>query len=140
MQSVRVRKARWACRMDEHVLFRIIRLRAKLKRVPPTEHTEEVLCQLNVIMHRLLNNQVCIDFMPGGDHANMVVPKLAELIRACEAQGDGASAETCADLQAILSSCLNSTLMRAAEAPLPCHAMPMAAKMQHMRSSLELIL
>jgi hypothetical protein len=122
--------------MEEHVLFRIIRLRAKLKGMPPTEHTEEVLCQLNVIMHRLLNNQVCIDFTPGGDHAGMVVPKLAELIRTSEAQGDG----TCADLQAIMSSCISSTLMRAAEAPLPCHAMPTAAKMQHMRSSLELIL
>lgn len=136
MQSVRVRKALYVCNMQEHVLFRIIRLRTKLKRVPPTEHTEEVLCQLNVIMHRLLNNQVCVDFMPGGDHANMVVPKLVELIRTSEAHGD----DTCADLQAIMSSCINSTLMRAAEAPLPCHAMPMAAKMQHMRSSLELIL
>jgi hypothetical protein len=122
--------------MEEHVLFRIIRLRATLKQQPPTEHTDEVLGQLNVVMHRLLNHHVCIDFMPGSDHAKMVVPKLAELIRTSEAQGDG----PCADLQAILSSCLNSTLMRASEAPLPCHAMPLAAKMQHMRTSLELIL
>lgn len=122
--------------MEEHVLFRIIRLRTKLKRLPTSEHTDEVLFQLNGIMHRLLNNQVCIDFMPGRDSGNMVVPKLAELIRTCEAQGD----DTCADLQGIMSLCINSTLMRASEAPLPCHTMTMSAKMQHMRSSLELIL
>ena len=122
--------------MDEHVMFRLIRLRQKLRRMPTTEHIDEVLGQLNVVMMMLLNNQVCIDFMLTGEREDTVVPKLVDLIASCETLGD----DICADLQCIMSSCVNSTLLGSCEAPLPSDAMPMSEKMQHMRSSLELIL
>ena len=127
--------------MDEHVMFRLIGLRRKLKTKASSEHIDEVLCQLNVIMMMLLNNQVCMDFMPAAGRGSTVVSKLVELITACETLSDkGLGADTCADLQSILSACMNSTLLGSSEAPLPCDAMPTSAKMQHMRSSLELIL
>ena len=129
------------CVMEEHVMFRLIRLRAKLKAVPTTEHTEEVLSQLNVVMMMLLNNQVCIDFMRTEERGGTVVSKLVELIAACEAQTDsGLGDDVGADLQSIMSSCVNSTVLGSSDAPLPGDAMLMGEKMQHMRSSLELIL
>lgn len=127
--------------MDEHVMFRLIRLRQKLRRMPTTEHIDEVLGQLNVVMMMLLNNQVCIDFMLSGEREDTVVPKLVDLIASCETHSDGGLGDDiCADLQCIMSSCVNSTLLGSSEGPLPSDAMPMSEKMQHMRSSLELIL
>ena len=121
-------------------MFRLIRLRAKLKAVPATEQTEEVLCQLNVVMMMLLNNHVCIDFMRTEERGGTVVSKLADVIAACEAHGPGLGADVLPDLQCIMSACVNSTVLGSADAPLPSDAMAMGAKMQHMRSSLELIL
>ena len=122
--------------MQEHVLVRLMQLRKKLKQMPQAEHVDEVLCQLNVIMVLLLKHEVCIDFLAAAHGGSTVVPKVAELLKTCEGLGD----EVCTDVQHIMSACLNATVLGSCETPLPCDGMSLSDKMQHMRSSLLLIL
>lgn len=122
--------------MQEHVIYGLIRLRKKLRQMPSDERIDEVLCQLNVIMHMMLKHEVCIDFLTATHPGGTVVPKLVQLLRTSEPLGD----DIHADLQFIMSACVSSTVLGSSEARLPCSGMSTAEKMQHMRSSMTLML
>ena len=122
--------------MPEHVIFGLIRLRKKLKQMPSDERIDEVLCQLNVIMHMLLKQEVCIDFLTAAHPGSTVMPKLVQLLKTSEPLGE----DIHADLQYIMSACVSSTVLGSSEARLPCSGMSVPEKMQHMRSSLTLML
>jgi hypothetical protein len=122
--------------MPEHVIFGLIRLRQKLKQMPADERIDEVLCQLNVIMQMLLKQEVCIDFLTVAHPGSTVMPKLVQLLKTSEPLG----ADIHADLQYILSACVSSTVLGSSETRLPCSGMSTSEKMQHMRSSLTLML
>lgn len=122
--------------MPEHVIFGIICLRQKLKQLPHDERIDEVLCQLNVIMQMLLKHEVCIDFLTAAHPGGPVMPKLVQLLKTSEPLGD----DIHADVQYIMSACVSSTVLGSSEARLPCSGMSTAEKMQHMRSSMTLML
>ena len=122
--------------MPEHVIFGLIRLRKKMKQMPSDERIDEVLCQLNVIMHMLLKQEVCIDFLTAAHPGSAVMPKLVQLLKTSEPLGE----DIHADLQYIMSACVSSTVLGSSEARLPCSGMSVPEKMQHMRSSLTLML
>ena len=122
--------------MQEHVIFGLIRLRQKLKQMPSDERIDEVLCQLNVIMHMMLKHEVCIDLLTAAHPGGTVIPKLVQLLKTGEPLGD----EIRTDLQYIMSACVSSTVLGSSEARLPCSGMSAAEKMQHMRSSMTLML
>ena len=133
----------WAgagCGMQQHAVLRLIGLRRRLKAAASTEQVEDVLCQVNVVMQMLLTNEVCIDFMTS-QREHTVVPKLVQLIVASQGLGDAVLREDIRnDLQCVMSSCVNCTLLGACDAPQPCHAMPASEKLRHMRSSLTRVL
>ena len=122
--------------MQEHVIYGLIRLRKKLRQIPSDERIDEVLCQLNVIMHMMLKHEVCIDFLTAAHPGGTVIPKLVQLLKTGEPLGD----EIRTDLQYIMSACVSSTVLGSSEARLPCSGMSAAEKMQHMRSSMTLML
>jgi len=122
--------------MQEHVIFGLLRLRKKLKQMPSEECIDEVLCQLNVIMHMMLKHEVCVDFLTATHPGSTVLPKLVQLLKTSEPLGE----DTHADLQYIVSACVSSTVLGSSEARLPCSDMSTGEKMQHMRSSITLVL
>ena len=122
--------------MQEHVIFGLLRLRKKLKQMPSEECIDEVLCQLNVIMHMMLKHEVCVDFLTATHPASTVLPKLVQLLKTSEPLGE----DIRTDVQYIISACVSSPLLGSLEAPLPCSDMSTGEKMQHMRSSLTLAL
>jgi hypothetical protein len=122
--------------MQEHVIFGLLRLRKKLKQMPSDERIDEVLCQLNVIMHMLLKHEVCIDFLTAAHPGGAVMPKLVQLLKTSEPLSE----DIRTDLQYIMSACVSITVLGSLEAPLPCSGMSSSEKMQHMRSSITQIL
>ena len=122
--------------MQEHVIYGLIRLRKKLRQMPSDERIDEVLCQLNVIMHMMLKHEVCIDFLTAAHPGSTVMPKLVQLLKTSEPLGE----DIHTDLQYIMSACVSSTVLGSSEARLPCSGMSASDKMQHMRSSLTLML
>jgi hypothetical protein len=127
--------------MPQHAVLRLIAVRQRLKAAGSTEQVDDVLCQVNVVMQMLLTNEVCVDFMTAPPREHTVVPKLAQLIVASQGLADAALREDLrSDLQCVMSSCVNCTLLGSCDAPQPCHAMPASEKLRHMRSSLTRVL
>ena len=122
--------------MPEHVIFGLLRLRKKLKQMPSEECIDEVLCQLNVIMHMMLKHEVCVDFLTATHPGSTVLPKLVQLLKTSEPLGE----DIRTDVQYIMSACVSSALLGSLEAPLPCSCMSSSEKIQHMRSSITQIL
>ena len=127
--------------MQQHAVLRLIGLRQRLKAAASTEQVEDVLCQVNVIMQMLLTSEVCLDFIPVPQRETTVVPKLMQLIVASQGLGDTVLSEDIRnDLQCVMSSCVNCTVLGSCDGPQPCNVMPTSEKLRHMRSSLTRVL
>jgi len=135
---VRARRLR---RAMQHVVHRLIGLRQRLQAAARTEQTEDVLCQLNVVMHMLLAREVCLDFTASAKREDTVLPKLMHLVLASQSLGDEALRGEIGDgLQCIMSSCVNCALLGSSDGPQPCSAMSTDEKLELMRSSLVRVL
>ena len=125
--------------MQQHAIARLIKLRERLKTEPTATELDEVVCQVNSIMHMLLKQQVFVDFACTSEHT--VMHKLISLIRTAQNLVDGVvRAYTCEELQSVMSACINSALLGSSYAPLLCNGMSVGDKMEHIRASLILIL
>lgn len=126
--------------MQNDAISRLIRLRLALKESASAE-VEDVLLQINVMMGMLLKREVCIDFMSSAPQDSAVVAKVTSLTHSAQNIGDAQLREdTLHAVHGIMSACLSCTVLGSTHTQLPCNGMSMDEKMQHMRSSLLLVL
>jgi hypothetical protein len=127
--------------MQKHAIARLIALRVRLKQGPSASEVDDVVSQINTIMHMLLKQQVFVDFVCSANHEHTVLHKLTALIRSAQNLKDQAvRADTCEELQCVMSACMNSTLLDSSYAPLPCNGMSAGDRLEHVRSGLALAL
>jgi len=127
--------------MQKHAIARLITLRERLKKEPSASEFDDLICQINAMMLMLLKQHVFVDFMCATNHEDSVVSKLICLTKGAQKLKDAvASKAICEELQCVMSACLNSTLLDSAYTPLPCNGMSTHDKMEHVRSSLSLVL
>ena len=126
--------------MHEHAISRLISLRQALKENAGAG-AEEVIHQINEIMFMLLKQGVFMDYVSTATPENVVLSKMIALMNNAQEMGDGAMRDLLREeLHCIMSACLSCTLLGSPHTQLPCNAMSMDERMQHMRSSLLLIL
>jgi hypothetical protein len=126
--------------MQNDAIARLIQLRHRLKDSASAD-VQDVLLQINVTMGLLLKQEVCIDFMESTSNEATVVSKVISLTQVAQNIGDAQLREDALHaLQGIMSACLSCTVLGASHTQLPCNGMSMDEKMQHMRSSLLLVL
>lgn len=129
------------CGMPQHAVHGLIGLRRRLKAAASTEQIDDVLSQLNVVMHMLLESEVCLDFTTSTKREDTVLPKLMQLVLASQNLGDEVlSGEIRGDLQCIMSSCVNCAVLGSYDAPQPWNAMPTSEKLELMRSGMMRVL
>ena len=88
----------------------------------------------------LLKQHVFVDLC-ASSHEDSVVSKLICLTKSAQKLKDATvRKDVCEELQSVMSACLNSTLLDSAYTPLPCNGMSTHDKIEHIRSSLTLIL
>lgn len=125
----------------QHAIARLITLRERLRKEPSASEFDDLVCHINVIMLMLLKQHVFVDFMCATSHEDSVVSKLTCLTQGAQKLKDPAVRnDVCEELQRVMSACLNSTLLESAYSPLPCNGMSTHDKIEHIRSSLTLIL
>ena len=126
--------------MHNDAVSRLIRLRHMLKESASAE-VEDVLLSINLTMTMLLKRDVCIDLMSNTSQDSAVVARVASMTQSSQNISDPQLREhTLRELHGIMSACLSCTLLGSPHTQLPCNAMSMDERMQHMRSSLLLIL
>jgi hypothetical protein len=124
----------------QHAVARLITLRERLKKEPSASEFDDLVCQINAIMLMLLKQHVFVD-MCASSHEDSVVSKLICLTKSAQKLKDATvRKDVCEELQSVMSACLNSTLLDSAYTPLPCNGMSTHDKIEHIRSSLTLVL
>ena len=128
------------CGMHNDAISRLIRLRHMLKEDASAE-VEDVRVKINVTMTMLLKRDVCIDFMSNTSQDSAVVASVVCMTHSSHKISDPQlRKDILHELHGIMSACLSCTLLDSPHTQLPCNAMSMDERMQHVRSSLLLVL
>jgi hypothetical protein len=123
--------------MTHTAISSLIQLRGRLKGEDNSSQVEDLICKTNVLLLSLVKQDISIDFMHTTGPSNMLLTQLIDLLLTCNSITDErVRAETSADVQGVLSACMNEAFMTTGATRLPCHGMSAHDKQESIRASI----
>ena len=127
--------------MREHVISKLLVLRAKLKSMAGCTSVEDIISQANMLMLAILKQEIHVDLMVTTASSNQLILSIIDMMKTTSTINNAAARlEISTAVQEILSCCMNCSLTRACEGAMPSSAMQMHEKHENIRTSLLAVL